>query len=358
VKDQANASQNGIWVVGSFAPPKAWARADDSNTNALVTPEMVVRVSEGNSNAHTEWTLVTQGAITLGTTGLTYARTEPLELPYQGATTSATGFEVNCQGSGAAAVVGNWTGTGVPPGIIAAAGTGVVGTAFGNGQGVAGSSPSGAGVVGSSASGTGVDALSNSGAGLRAKGSPAGLFQGNVEVTGKFQCDGDALCNGTLTATRDANISGNLTVSGSIQPLPPCFAAVSSQPSNLVVPSLSRLGVVWLLAFAGANKQKISNIYAATLEAPFSDTQNITTGGEAFWTGEIVELSLQDLSTVALIATVTTQPQGLGGIQSKQLVKIWQGPPHAFAAAGNLLVILWSVVSSGPPLPSATTFVF
>jgi phage-related tail fiber protein len=51
VKDQKNASQNGIWVA---AAQTVWTRAIDAKTSALMTPEMAVRVSEGTINAHTE----------------------------------------------------------------------------------------------------------------------------------------------------------------------------------------------------------------------------------------------------------------------------------------------------------------
>lgn len=76
VKNQTNSSQNGIWVAASAA----WTRASDANTAALMTPEMVVRVSEGTGNGHTEWTLTTQGTIVLGTTGLSFTQTNVLTL--------------------------------------------------------------------------------------------------------------------------------------------------------------------------------------------------------------------------------------------------------------------------------------
>lgn len=75
VKDQQNASQNGIWVAAAGV---AWDRASDVNTSALMTPEMTVRVSEGTSNAHTEWFLRTQNPITLGTTNLFFTQNNVL----------------------------------------------------------------------------------------------------------------------------------------------------------------------------------------------------------------------------------------------------------------------------------------
>jgi len=56
VKDQENLSQNGIWVTRAQS---AWKRARDANTK-LMTGEMVVCVSEGTTNADTEWVLTAE----------------------------------------------------------------------------------------------------------------------------------------------------------------------------------------------------------------------------------------------------------------------------------------------------------
>lgn len=67
-KDQSNAALNGIWVVANGP----WARATDADASADVTPGMFVVVEEGTANASTVWQLVTDGPITLGTTGLVF----------------------------------------------------------------------------------------------------------------------------------------------------------------------------------------------------------------------------------------------------------------------------------------------
>jgi phage-related tail fiber protein len=68
VKDQNDATQNGIWVA---AAGSAWVRSADADTGALLTPESTIRVSEGGANALTEWVLATQGTITPGNDGPT-----------------------------------------------------------------------------------------------------------------------------------------------------------------------------------------------------------------------------------------------------------------------------------------------
>jgi hypothetical protein len=76
IKDQIDATQNGIYVVtatGSVSTPFHLDRRGDSNTNPEINLGDAVSVSSGNENAATSWYLVTQGNINLGTTPLIWA---------------------------------------------------------------------------------------------------------------------------------------------------------------------------------------------------------------------------------------------------------------------------------------------
>lgn len=68
VKDQAAAKDNGIYVAAAGA----WARAADADASIEVTPGLFVSVEQGTANADSIWQLVTDGPITLGTTGLAF----------------------------------------------------------------------------------------------------------------------------------------------------------------------------------------------------------------------------------------------------------------------------------------------
>ena len=70
VKDQGTASENGIYVVQASG---AAVRATDFDSDAEVTPGAFTFVEEGSTNADSGWVLTTNGTITLGTTGLTWA---------------------------------------------------------------------------------------------------------------------------------------------------------------------------------------------------------------------------------------------------------------------------------------------
>ncbi|WP_123358242.1 phage tail protein [Pseudomonas frederiksbergensis] len=68
VKNQTLAKENGPYVVANGA----WTRAKDADNSAKVTPNMMVAVEEGATQADTVWQLVTDGPIVLGTTALTF----------------------------------------------------------------------------------------------------------------------------------------------------------------------------------------------------------------------------------------------------------------------------------------------
>ena len=72
VKDQTTASANGIYVVAAGA----WTRSTDADNTPAgeVTAGMFCFVEEGTANADSGWVLTTNGAITLGTTALTFTQ--------------------------------------------------------------------------------------------------------------------------------------------------------------------------------------------------------------------------------------------------------------------------------------------
>jgi phage-related tail fiber protein len=74
VKDQTTASQNGIYVAASGA----WTRstdADNATPDSEVKTGMTVMVSEGTTQLNQQWSITTNGAITIGVTSLVFAQT-------------------------------------------------------------------------------------------------------------------------------------------------------------------------------------------------------------------------------------------------------------------------------------------
>ena len=68
VMAQTTGAENGIYVAATGA----WARAEDANGAGDLTSGVLVPVESGTANADTIWMLTTDGAITIGTTALTW----------------------------------------------------------------------------------------------------------------------------------------------------------------------------------------------------------------------------------------------------------------------------------------------
>lgn len=96
LKDQATASENGIYIVAASGSP---ARAADADANAEVTSGLAVFVEEGTTNADTGWVLTNNGTVTLGTTGLTFTQFTGLGSLVAGAGLTKTGNTVDAVGT-------------------------------------------------------------------------------------------------------------------------------------------------------------------------------------------------------------------------------------------------------------------
>ena len=74
LKDQTDATENGIYVASTATDPTTWSRAPDANEDAEVTSGTFVFVQDGDSNAGQGFVVVTQDPITLGTTEIEFTQ--------------------------------------------------------------------------------------------------------------------------------------------------------------------------------------------------------------------------------------------------------------------------------------------
>jgi hypothetical protein len=92
IKNQTNASENGIYTVNASGAP---TRATDADTGAELTASFAVFVEEGTVNADSGYVLTTDGAITVGTTALTFTQFTGLGQITAGDGLSKTGNTLN-----------------------------------------------------------------------------------------------------------------------------------------------------------------------------------------------------------------------------------------------------------------------
>ena len=76
VTAQSTASQNGLYYVVTVGSgvTGTWARTSDGNDNGEIEAGMIVMVTEGVIYADTQWKLITDDPITIGTTALTFTQ--------------------------------------------------------------------------------------------------------------------------------------------------------------------------------------------------------------------------------------------------------------------------------------------
>ena len=76
VTAQSTNSQNGIYLVTTVGSGSngTWARTSDANDTGEIEAGMIVMVTEGSVYADTQWKLITNDPITIGTTALTFTQ--------------------------------------------------------------------------------------------------------------------------------------------------------------------------------------------------------------------------------------------------------------------------------------------
>jgi hypothetical protein len=91
LKNQTDASQNGIYVVPATGTPSRSSDADNT-PGVEVKTGMMVFVTSGTANTGTQWVLTTTGVITLGSTNQTYVQ-------FGGGTSYSAGTGLSLAGS-------------------------------------------------------------------------------------------------------------------------------------------------------------------------------------------------------------------------------------------------------------------
>lgn len=102
VKDQSAGAANGIYVVAAGT----WARGTDADVSSEVTGGMFVFVEEGTVNSDSSWVLSNDGAITLGTTVLTFVQFSGAGQIIAGAGLTKTGNTLDVGGTASRITVG------------------------------------------------------------------------------------------------------------------------------------------------------------------------------------------------------------------------------------------------------------
>jgi len=348
VTAQGTGSQNGLYyvvTVGSGATG-TWARTSDGNDNGEIEAGMIVMVTEGTIYADTQWKLITDDPITIGTTALTFTQNYMANSISGGTsnvvvnsnanvtisssgtanvlTVSSTGTVV----TGTESVTGNITGGNIrTAGLISATGnitggnisaTSYTGTNVSVTGTVTAASTVGGVITGSTASVTGTITAASTVGGI-ITGSTASLSGnvtgGNISTAGQVSATGNVTGGNIVTSGSGGALSGTGNITGGNVLTGGVVSATGNITGNYF------LGNVFY-----ANGITASKIYNGTSEANVG-----TSGGNA-------NISIGGTSNVVVFASTGEYVTGLlsvtGNVTGGNIVT--SGSGGALSGTGNI----------------------
>jgi hypothetical protein len=121
LKNQTTASQNGVYVFNGSG--SAMTRATDADAGNELPGGSTFWVNEGSAQGDTAWTLVSDGAITIGSTSLTFTQTSGLGQVVAGNGLTKTGNTLDIGTASSTRIVVNADNIDLASGVIASPGT-------------------------------------------------------------------------------------------------------------------------------------------------------------------------------------------------------------------------------------------
>jgi hypothetical protein len=334
IKNQASASENGIYTVNASGAP---TRAVDADVNADVTAGLFTFVEQGTLLSDTGWVLTTDSPITLGTTGLTFVQfsSAGVVLAGDGLTKVGNTISANLKTNGGVVIESgllavdlgatNITGTLA----VADGGTGattLTGYVYGNGTGAMTASTT---IPGSAITGA-IDNVTV-GATTRASGAFTTLAA-NGAVTMTVGTASTSTDTGTLVVTGGVGVSGAVT-SGSVSTgaLASSGAVTMTQNTASTSTGTGTLVVTGGVGVSGAMNS--GSVGTGTLAASGAVTMTAGTASTSTGTGTLVVTG-----GVGVSGAVTSGSVSTGALASSGAVTMTAGTASTSTSTGTLVV--------------------
>ena len=270
VTGQTTSSQNGLYLVATLGSGGngSWIRTGDGNETGEIEAGMIVMVTEGVVYQDTQWKLITDNPIVIGTTPLTFTQNYSAN-SISGGTSNVTVYSnstVNISSagtanvlvisstgtvtSGTASVTGNITGANVlTDGQISASGNVTGNYILGNGVLLTGVITSVANINNGTSNVTVVSSGGNVAVGVGGTSNIAVFSNDGLEITGQISATGNItgsyfIGNGSqLTGISGGGNGGNLWVVGrSVTYYVPIYSgilSIVSRTGNISVPIIA-----------------------------------------------------------------------------------------------------------------------
>jgi len=302
VTAQSTGSQNGLYIVATVGAGSdgTWVRTSDGNETGEIEAGMIVMVTEGTVYADTQWKLITDNPIVIGTTALTFTQNYSANSISGGTSNVAvySNANVTISSAGTANVLTiSSTGT-VTTGTASVTGNITGSYIFGNGSQLTGLPATyGNSDVATFMAAFGSNTISTTGS----------ITSGNV--TG-----GNLLTGGIVSAT--GNVTGNYILgngsqlSGVITTVDANTLTGNTLSSNVVTSSLTSVGTLGSLSVTG--NVNSGNLRTAGL---ISATGNITGGNVSGTnlTGTITTAAQTNITSVGTLTSVSVSGNTTSG---------------------------------------------
>ena len=224
VTGQSTASQNGLYLVTTLGSGAngTWARTSDGNENGEIEAGMIVMVTEGTVYADTQWKLITDDPIIIGTTALSFTQNYMANSISAGTSNvvvnSNANVTVSSAGTANVLTVSN-TGAFVS-GVVSATGNVFANYFIGNGACLTGVVTSLANINNGTSNVTVVSSGGNVTVGIDGNGNIAEFSTTGIRITGVVSASGNVTganltTAGLITATGNV-IGGNILTAGAM----------------------------------------------------------------------------------------------------------------------------------------------
>ena len=221
VTAQTTGTQNGLYYVTTLGAGSngTWARTSDGNENGEIEAGMIVMVTEGVIYADTQWKLITDDPITIGTTALTFTQNYMANSISSGTSnvvvTSNANVTVSSAGTANVLLVSS-TGT-VTSGTASVTGNITGNYILGNGVSLTGVITSVANINSGTSNVTVVSSGGNVTVGVGGTGNLAVFSTNGLDVTGRVSATGNITGGNVLgngAGLSGINVFSNVTVTG------------------------------------------------------------------------------------------------------------------------------------------------
>jgi hypothetical protein len=221
VTGQSTGSQNGLYQVQTVGSGSngTWVRTSDGNTTGEIEAGMIVMVTEGTIYADTQWKLITDNPIVIGTTALTFTQNYMANSISGGTSNvvvnSNANVTVSSAGTANVLTISN-TGAFVS-GVVSATGNVTGNYILGNGSLLTGVVTSLANINNGTSNVTVVSSGGNVTVGIGGTSNVAVFSTSGLDVTGKISATGNVTGGNVLTAglvSATGNVTGGNLIAG------------------------------------------------------------------------------------------------------------------------------------------------